>query len=331
MTIKVNILTIQENLAAQQALLKWYEQHGRVLPWRAHYSQKADFYHVVVSEFMLQQTTVSTVIPYFKKFIEKWPDFKALSEASLDDVLQQWQGLGYYRRARFLWQSAKILKNSIPTSLREWQGLPGFGPYMVAAVGSIAFEAPLIALDGNLKRIFSRLFKENDEKQLRALAQSYLHESRTGDINQALMDLGSGVCTPKAPKCFDCPLQHFCKSYQEKGVAFYPAKKIKPVKPTRYVYAYKWVLEGKIVLEKREGQGLLQGGLMGVPLSGFMDQKPENFIIHVKHTFTHFHLYVHVCVDKQPLMNSAYTWVALNKLEDVALPVLMQKIIKNKD
>jgi A/G-specific adenine glycosylase len=255
-TIGGDPVSLQDNLMETNMLLNWYDRHGRTLPWRTLYPQMPNVYHVVVSEFMLQQTTVNTVIPYFTAFIQRYPSFQALSQAPLEDVLHGWQGLGYYRRARYLWDCAHYLKEHIPKTIKEWQALPGFGPYMVAAVLSIAFNQPHIALDGNLKRVFSRLFTVHEEAKLTFYSQTFLHPHRTGDVNQALMDLGATLCRPKNPQCTLCPLQTLCKAYAQKNVEAYPPKKIKKAKPVRYVYAYICTKKDRIALEKREGTGL---------------------------------------------------------------------------
>lgn len=316
----------QDNII--KGLLDWYDQHGRTLPWRAKRPQDLNLYYTVVSELMLQQTTVSTVLSYFQPFIERWPNFSSLAAASLDEVLHQWQGLGYYRRAKALWESAKILAVSVPTSESEWKKLPGFGPYTIAAVRSIALRHPMVAIDGNIKRIMARFWADNNEKAIALKAQSFAHADRTGDINQALMDIGSTICTPQAPQCLLCPLRTGCLAYATGRIGGFPSIKKRLAQPIRYGYAFVHVKEEKIALEKREGTGLLKGGLMGVPLSDFWPHPPGNdFTLHVKHTFTHFHLHLQLCHCQEGDLGHNIIWVPLRELNNYALPTLMKKII----
>lgn len=321
----MNQLQSQVILTLRDDLLTWYDQHGRNLPWRAKHVKDINVYYTVVSEFMLQQTTVKTVIPYFHDFIKKFPTFTDLAQASLQEVMHQWQGLGYYRRAKALWESAKSLAVSYPSSDKDWKNLPGFGPYTIAAVRSMAFQEPFIALDGNINRIMSRIFCDHDMKSLGLKSQQFVHPTRSGDVNQALMDVGSSICLPKNPLCLLCPLQKGCMAYEQGCIHEYPKPKIKKIQPVRYAYAYIDMTPTHIALEQREGTGLLKG-LMGVPLSDFWDTCPPCFDIHVKHTFTHFHLYLEIKLKKA--QEDSCVWVPLEGLKEYALPTLMKKVIQ---
>ena len=200
----------------QQNLLSWYYDQRRRLPWR----EKPSLYGTVVSEFMLQQTRVSTVLPYFERWMKEFPDFKVLAGADESDVLKLWEGLGYYSRARNLHKLAKqiVELESIPQTRAEWLEFPGVGPYASAAISSIAFEEPEAVVDGNVVRIFARLFKDQREykgtaeatKKMATLTQSFLNLDNPGDHNQAVMELGATVCLPKKPLCLICPVSESC-------------------------------------------------------------------------------------------------------------------------
>lgn len=315
-------------------LLSWYDAHARRLPWRTVHPERPPLYHTVVSEMMLQQTTVATVYHRFTDFVATWPDFHGLSQASMDDVLAKWQGLGYYRRAHSLWKCAKILAYQTPITDKEWLSLPGFGLYTSAAVRSIALGHPIIAMDGNIRRILSRYFLEKDEKVLLKKAQILCHPTRSGDVNQALMDMGGKICLPRNPDCSSCPLAKSCGAYAQDLIHAYPPIKIKKAKPTKYVYAYVGHDDLAWALEKRQGSGWLQGGLMGLPLSRLYPEMPsKTFEAHVTHTFTHFHLKIHVMAMDRAAHENAYPhciWVPTPDLQNYALPTLMKKIIAYK-
>ena len=202
----------------QDSLLAWYEEYRRELPWRSNPS----LYKTVLSEFMLQQTRVSTVLPYFENWLEKFPDFQALAKATEKEVLKAWEGLGYYSRARNLHKLAKIAATweVPPQTMKEWMTLPGVGPYIAAAVTSIALGKAEAVCDGNLVRVLTRIFAIDEEykdgataqKKLQTLAQSLLDEERPGDYNQAMMELGATVCHRHSPLCLTCPVLEFCIS-----------------------------------------------------------------------------------------------------------------------
>lgn len=329
-------------------LLSWYDNHQRALPWRAQKGETPNHYYVYLSEIMLQQTTVATVKDYFERFIKKWPTLKALADANLDEILVEWQGLGYYSRARNLHAAVKVLKAlpcmpSTPKALKE---LSGIGDYTAAAIASIAFDYPIVPIDGNIMRVFARLFAISSPmpllKQEVFVYTSRMAEGmRPGDFAQGLMDLGAMICRPLNPKCTECPLVGMCRAYIEKRVTEFPLLKIKPEKPKRYGIAYVLLHEGKILLEKRPSKGLL-GGMMGVPTTPWESQpfdlkddrfEPEkNLEWHegsgqVKHTFTHFHLYLTVKVAVSQKFCEG-EWVFLDNLKSVALPTVMKKVIR---
>jgi A/G-specific adenine glycosylase len=195
-------------------LLAWYDRHARVLPWRARRGDRMDPYRVWLSEIMLQQTTVKAVAPYYARFLSRWPTVDALAAASLDDVLRAWAGLGYYARARNLHVCAKAIveqhSGHFPEDLDALRALPGIGEYTAAAVSAIAFDLPVVPVDGNVERVVSRLFTVEDELpaaklKIKQFAASLLPSRRAGDFAQALMDLGATICSPKRPACVFFP------------------------------------------------------------------------------------------------------------------------------
>ena len=217
--------------AWRKALLAWYRENARPLPWRG----EKDPYRVLVSEVLLQQTRVEQALPYYRRFLERFPTLKALAAASLEEVLRVWQGAGYYRRAEHLHRLARSVEE-LPPSFAELRGLPGLGPYTAAAVASIAFGERVAAVDGNVRRVLSRLFARESpkEKELFALAQGLLPEGvDPGVWNQALMELGATVCLPKRPRCGACPLGAFCRGKEAPGR--YPAPRKRRAKEERLV------------------------------------------------------------------------------------------------
>lgn len=309
-------------------LLRWYEKTQRKLPWRTPLKNP---YHIWLSEIMLQQTTVATVIPYFQKFIEKWPTVEDLARASLDEVLTQWQGLGYYSRARNLHRCAQLLAKDFLSTEEELLKLPGIGPYTAAAIASIAFDKQAAAVDGNVVRVISRYFAigvENPIKEVRERLKALLPTENNSDFTQALMELGALLCRPRNPLCSACPLHNSCQAYVQGQVESFPVKIIKQKLPTRYATAF--VLkraDGAILLRKRPLQGLL-GGMMEVPLvplEGERQHEERRGPI-VRHTFTHFHLEVNVQLSSD-LNAFEGIWVEPQDLKNYALPTLMKKII----
>jgi A/G-specific adenine glycosylase len=251
--------------AIRRRLLRWYDTARRDLPWR----RTRDPYLIWIAEVMLVQTQVDTAIPYYNRFIARFPDVRSLAAASLDAVLKSWEGLGYYARARNLHAAAAIVVDRhggrLPDDAAELQALPGIGPYMAAAIQSIAFGYPALALDGNVRRVLSRLYDLPDPKPaaLRQHGDAMVQE-RPGDVNQALMDLGSAICTPRSPRCADCPLETLCLARQRGTVAERPGRRPAKRRP-HYDIAVGVVWRGdEILIAKRKPEGLL-GGLWEFP------------------------------------------------------------------
>lgn len=327
-------------------LLSWYDKNRRTLPWRAQPGAVANPYHVYLSEVMLQQTTVPTVIHYFNRFIEKWPTIEAFSRATLDEILLEWQGLGYYSRAKNLKLSIEkiINENKFPQSHEALIQYAGIGDYTSKAIASICFDQPVLPVDGNVIRVFSRIFNISTplpalKKEIIIKAEHVGAGKRPGDFAQALMDLGSLICKPTNPKCTECPLLNLCDGYQNKTYQSLPARLNKINKPMRYGTAYIIQNRDQIILEKRSDKGLL-ANLWGIPTSDWKLLLDDENQIHnvqnnkrIKHVFTHFTLYLdilHVNILPYEIikLKSNQKFVALNMIQNYALPTLMKKIVK---
>ena len=330
---------MKTNLSSR--LLKWYRQYGRTFPWRDH----PDAYAVWVSEIMLQQTRVETVIPYFEKWMNLFPDVQALANASEQDVLNAWEGLGYYSRARNLHQAAKIVvskfNGQLPRDLTELRSLPGIGRYTVGAIASMAFGMDEATLDGNLRRVFARLFDVSEfadspigEKILWDLAAQNLPKGQAGDYNQALMDLGATICLPKNPRCLLCPLMEICEARKNGTQDLRPVLKAKKVSP-QYIHVAAVIIQrGRVLLAQRPADGLL-GGMWEFP-NGRVNADPAKELTKVinaayslkvkkkealgiiQHAYTHFKVTVHAFrCDCAPIpKNKSLKWVRVGELDD---------------
>src|ERR1700688_1621426 len=256
-------------------LLAWYDRHRRRLPWRPLPGERADPYSVWLSEIMLQQTGVKTVGPYFLKFLARWPDVDALGRASLDDVLRMWAGLGYYSRARHLHACAVAVRRDhgggCPDTEEGLRALPGIGPYTAAAIAAIAFGHRTMPVDGNIERVVSRLFAVEAplppaKPLIQHLAATLLGATRAGDSAQALMDLGSSICTPKKPACALCPLNDDCVSCARGDQETFPRKAQKKTGALRRGAAFVITRGDQLLVRTRPEKGLL-GGMTEVPTS----------------------------------------------------------------
>lgn len=256
---------------APRRLLEWYAQHARRLPWR----DQPTPYRVWISEVMLQQTQVKTVLPYFERWMKRFPSLEALAAASEQEVLQAWEGLGYYSRARNLHKAAHQVQSAyggeLPSNREQLEALPGIGRYSAGAIASIAFGKDEAALDANIRRVLARVFNvalparsPEGERILWGLARDTLPPGRAGDYNQALMDLGSSICTPRAPACLICPLAALCEA-RELGVQeARPVLKAKLAVPHYVVTAAVIARDGQILIARRPENGLL-GGMWEFP------------------------------------------------------------------
>jgi A/G-specific adenine glycosylase len=333
-------------------LLAWYDRHRRELPWRAPPGRRPDPYRVWLSEIMLQQTTVPAVGPYFERFVQRWPDVAALAAASLDDILQQWQGLGYYARARNLHRCARAVVErhggAFPSAVAALRALPGVGGYTAAAIAAIAFDQPEAAVDGNVERVVARLYAvaapmPAAKPRLRMLAAGLVPEQRAGDFAQAMMDLGAAVCTPRRPRCVLCPWRTACAAAANGIAEDLPMRAAKPQRPLRYGVAF-WLTraDGAVLLRRRPETGLL-GGMVEVPSTPWRAE-PWAFAEAVaaapaparwsplpgivRHGFTHFQLELAV-VAAQTTEAGEGLWSAAGELGRHALPTLMKKVARH--
>ncbi len=257
--------------ALRRSLLRWYDAHRRTLPWR----EQPTPYRVWLSEVMLQQTRVETVIPYFERFLRAFPDVAALAAAPLQDVLKLWQGLGYYRRARQLHAAAQQIMSQdggvLPTTADEWRKLPGIGRYTAAAIASICTQQRVAVLDGNVKRVLARwhdlrapIDRPATVTQLWATAETLVDPRRPGDFNQAMMELGATVCTPRRPRCEACPWRPRCRAVLAGTQAILPRKSSQRAAPRATAVAVAITQRGRWLLLQRPPEGLL-GGLWELP------------------------------------------------------------------
>jgi A/G-specific adenine glycosylase len=342
--------------APARRLLAWYDGARRRLPWRAEPGETADPYRVWLSEIMLQQTTVPAAIPYFRRFVRCWPDVASLAAAPLDAVLAEWQGLGYYARARNLHRAAKTVANDLggrfPETEEGLRRLPGVGPYTAAAIAAIAFGRKAAAVDANAERVLARLFAVREplpeaKERLRELARGLVPQQRSGDFAQAMMDLGAGICTPRAPRCGLCPLSHRCLAHGQGIAERLPARRAKAPRPTRHGVAfYLERPDGALWLRRRPERGLL-GGMIEVPSSPWrahafdaaearaaapLGARWRALPGQVRHTFTHFHLELTVLAARVGAERAAGLpgiWAGLDRLGELALPTVMKKVIRH--
>jgi len=255
----------------QTILLRWFEKYGRDLPWR----KTHDPYAIWISEIMLQQTQVATVIPYYQRFLNSFPTVHHLAKSDLSKVLKIWEGLGYYSRARNLHRASKIIlnhfKGRIPDHLIDLLSLPGIGKYTAGAILSIAYNKEAPILDGNVKRVLSRLFAVSRnlvggkaERFLWKISESIIPKGRSNSFNQAIMDLGAMICTPKDPLCHRCPLRRHCKAEALGNPERYPSKAVKKKIPRIEAISGVILRNGRVLLNQRPPNGLL-GGLWEFP------------------------------------------------------------------
>jgi A/G-specific adenine glycosylase len=338
-----------------ELLLDWYAQHARTMPWR----DQPDPYAIWVSEVMLQQTRVETVIQYFKKWMERFPDIPTLARSSEDEILAVWEGLGYYSRARNLYRTAQVIMEKysgiIPDQVSELIKLPGIGRYTAGAIASIAYKANEPVLDGNIRRVFSRLFdiQENVssphvEKLLWNMVADELPIGKAGDYNQALMDLGAIICVPQNPKCGDCPLIKLCLA-KERGVQQDRPVAVKKAISPLYTYVGAVIqAEENYFIMKRPALGLL-GGMWDFPngriihLGSDLEENLLNLMAEqfgfkimidcqlgvFRHAYTHFRLiyYAYFCHYNEKLIQSPERcWVTAEDLSKFPMGKISRQI-----
>ncbi len=328
----------------QNALFRWYDQHARDLPWR----QNKDPYRIWVSEIMLQQTQVKTVIPYFERWMKQFPNLQSLANASSEKVMKAWAGLGYYRRARLLHEGSKtVLKQFagiIPNQAKMLRKIPGIGRYTAGAVTSIAWDQKEPVLDGNVIRILTRLFaitqdvsKSTTLEELWGLAEKILPDSRVGDFNQALMELGATVCFPENPKCAQCPVRDVCCARKENRTQSFPYNSKKDTITTLSRFALVlWCHNQVLVMQQKQGQpwaGLWIFPTFEKPEDIELDFYPDQILkpwLALRHSFTRYRITLNVFQKtmtlKPKLLRRNYRWVSLKHLRRLALPSPYQKI-----
>jgi A/G-specific adenine glycosylase len=340
----------------RRALLRWYDVDRRDLPWRAAHGEAPDPYRVWLSEVMLQQTRVETVRDYYRRWLERFPTLESLAEASLDEVLRAWEGLGYYSRARNFHRAVREVAERyggrVPDEPEAFRALPGVGRYTAGAVMSIAFgrEAPLV--DGNVRRVFARWLDEPDpaESTLWSLAEALVPGERPGDLNQALMELGATVCTPRSPRCPTCPVREWCGAYATGTQEERPARRAAKPLPREDVATAVVEDAGRLLLVRRPVDARL-GGMWEFPgtvrrpgertaaaaerglRAGLgVEVRAGEAVGVVEHTFSHLRAWYHAvrCEhtggDPRALGWDAWAWVPPAELQRYALPVAQRKI-----
>lgn len=325
------------------AMLGWYDVHHRKMPWRSAPHTRPDPYHEWLSEIMLQQTTVPTVMRYFTRFIELWPTVRDLADAPVEQVMHEWAGLGYYARARNLHKCAKVIASEyggvFPSDIEELKKLPGVGDYTANAIAAIAFDQPSIVVDGNVERVMARVF--NIQAPLPAakkdikVAAGYMASGRTdrpGDYAQSLMDLGAMICTPSKPACGLCPVTRYCAAREIGNAEQLPRRAPKKEKPVKYGHLY-WIedKEGRVLLERRP-ETVMLGGMVGFPTSEWTETPPKTaddarILGQIRHSFTHFDLYLDILKRPVPKAHDGW-WVERAALSKSGLPTLFAKAVR---
>lgn len=338
----------------QRSILQYYDRFRRDLPWRG----ETDPYRILVSEIMLQQTRVETVLRYYESWLKQFPNLGTLASADSTEVLKAWEGLGYYRRARNLHRAAKhirdILGGRFPTSYRNLRQLPGVGQYTAGAVASIGFGEIVPAVDGNVRRVLARLFdkREPGGRWLNRTAADLVDKGRPGDWNQALMDLGSTICTPRNPRCEDCPVERWCTAHEQGTQALSPAgiRKV-PVRETSFLLIVLQTEEGEVMLVRRPRKGLL-AGMWAFPeqelakpsdcAATYRDRAIEvarslgaevvghaSALAEVQHRFTHIHARYRpwVVPVAKPLSGEENVWMIPGEQIDLPIPVAQHKVL----
>ncbi len=310
----------------RRALLAWYDAHRRELPWR----RDADPYRVWLSEIMLQQTRVAAVIDHYGRFLQKFPSVQILAAAREASVLAVWSGLGYYHRARRMHQAAKLIlrerKGSLPTTAEEWRKLPGIGRYTAAAIASIAFGEAVAVVDGNVERVLDRMFGAAEGREATwQRAESLLDPERPGDFNQAMMELGATVCTPRAPQCPMCPLHKWCTS---RGVKDARPQRVRKRRQLAYGLARK---NDSILLVQRPADASLMAGMWELPALSDTQRNGDEPLATLRHSITDTDYWVLVfTVPPQKFYRRDATtrWVARRQWEHLPLTGLARKILR---
>lgn len=317
-----------------QKILKWYQKNKRDLPWRKNSSP----YRIWISEIMLQQTKVQTVIPYYKKFLKKFPTLKSLAQSSLEEVLPYWSGLGYYSRVRCLHRSAQMFltqnKGKLPQTAKELKDYPGFGPYTSKAVSSIAFGEPVSVLDGNVIRVLCRheglaLPWRQNTKELEKRADLWRQNLLSGDMNQAMMELGAVICTPRSPLCSACPIHTSCQALKLKKIESLPLKK-----PRKHKQIWLWkpqvmIQNNKILLTQKHSCPFLKKQWLFPGKIQRLKSPPEKYTF--RHSITHYNIFVLPkyikTIPKLQRKNTSLKQRNLDQIQKISPFSLTQKIL----
>ena len=325
-------------MTLSQELLTWFKKNGRDMPWRVKGGAHFDPYAVWISEIMLQQTTVKTVLDYFPKWMKRFPDIQTLADADIQDVLLEWQGLGYYTRAKKIHECARVLmkqyNGQIPKNREKLLKLPGIGPYTASSICCFAFNLPETVVDGNVIRVIARLYGLTHaitKEEIYRYAEPLTPKKEGADYASAIMDLGATICTPEKPKCDICPWREECVA-NKKGIAEQIPLIRKPDKQNREGYV--WLIQNKkgaYFIQKRAGKGLLSG-LYEFPWR-YKDEKPlypvQKSDLQITHTFTHFKLALSVLktqTDTPPLVDGQF--VLPKDFKNYPFSTLMKKVIR---
>lgn len=342
--------------ALRTALMEWFDATQRPLPWRG----ARHPYQTWISEVMLQQTRVDQVIPYLERFLSRFPDVRSLAEADIDAVLEVWEGLGYYARARNLHRASRIVAEAgFPTTSDTWRELPGVGEYTAAAVASILHDEPVAAIDGNVNRVISRVFAITDiygsadfRRAVRGHVTQLLDASQPGDFNEAMMDLGATVCTPRAPSCTSCPLSWACEAYGREMSEAFPIRS--PKKPTPLVHEVVVIAvrDGTDVLIRRRPTDGLLGGLWELPGVPRDENDPSAALsehvlreagvalcVHeqvasVRHAYSHFKVSIvaygaTLSNTRTPALPEHWRWLSLSESDAVGMPRAHRRLLSD--
>ena len=319
-------------------ILQWFRENGRVLPWR----ETRDPYAIWLSEIILQQTRIDQGRPYWERFMQRWHTVEELAAATEDEVLREWQGLGYYSRARNLHAAARqvVALGGFPETLEGIKGLKGVGDYTAAAIASFAFGLPAAVVDGNVYRVLARHFgidtpinTTEGKKEFAALAQSLLPPRSSSDYNQAMMDFGAVQCTPSGPLCPSCPLQETCIALREGRVDELPVKrKTLKVRERRLTYVY-IRFKGETAIRRRQAGDIWQG----LYEPWLTDDVPSGALLlrrNVKHVLTHRVLYADFYLwepAERPVLPDDYIWIQESDIDQYAVPRLIEILLKELD
>jgi A/G-specific adenine glycosylase len=314
---------------AKRSLIEWYAHNKRELPWRS----SRDPYRIWISETMLQQTTTTAVIPYFERFVGRFPSLKNLAQSPVEDVLEAWSGLGYYSRARNLHKAAQALfaAGGFPRSFEQLIEYPGFGPYTARSVASLAFDEPVGVVDGNVIRVLSRVYGKawrwwegRVRSEIQTIADRWVRGVSSYEMNQAIMELGRTICTPKSPSCLLCPLRTQCTAFKKELTAELPLSK-----PRREREIWIWepsvqVVKSRVLLELNETIPFARGHWIFPGEARQVKAKPKKF--DYKHSITHHDIYVTL---KSKTRSRKGTWVALKEIRRHAQTSLVDKALSH--